>query len=144
MKTSTLTDNRTLKGPCIEFMFAYSDHDMNKMMSLCDEEGEVHFLSLGEAGKGTIGELGKGIWSSLIECFPDIENTVHAATAGGDDIRCQVLISGTQAKDFADIPNKSMRFESNHVFVFHLNEEDKIDRIHIEWDHADLKRQLGA
>ncbi len=146
MNATILTDLRemTLKGPCVDFLFAYADHDMDKMMQLCDTEGEVYFRQLGEQGKGKIGELGKGIWSALIDCFPDIENTVHAATADGEDIRCEVLITGTQAKDFADIPNKGLRFESEHVFVFRLNEENKIDRIRIEWNHADLKRQLGA
>jgi predicted ester cyclase len=90
-------------------------------------------------------ELGKAIWTSLIDCFPDIDNTVDAAIAADDDaVRCQVVIRGTQEKDFADIPNKGKHFDSDHIFIFHLNDSAKIDSIEIEWDHADLKRQLGA
>jgi len=133
------------KSPCIDFMFAYADHDLNKMMSLCDTDGEVWFKSLGEAGRGTIGELGKTIWTMLIDSFPNIENTVHAAIAEEDGtIRCQVLIEGTQAKDFADVPNQGQRFSSDHIFIFRLNEQGLIEQIHIEWNHADFKKQLGA
>jgi|GEM_PF-385421 len=143
--SQTTATQRMLKSPCINFMHAYASHDMDQMMHLCDPNGEVWFKSLGEAGRGKIGELGKAIWSGLIDCFPDIENTVHAAVTDAEGrVRCQVLISGTQAKDFADIPNKGLRFGSDHIFIFHLNEQNKIDRIQIEWDHEDLKRQLGA
>ena len=103
------------------------------------------FLPLGNAGMGKIGELGKAIWGGLIECFPGIDNTVDVALAEDNDmVRCQVVIRGTQAKDFADIKNKGKHFESDHIFIFHLNEESKINDISIQWDHEDLKRQLGS
>ena len=130
------------KGPCIDFMFAYTDHDVEKMLSYCDPQGEVHFKPMGEDGRGTIAELGKNMWTALIDAFPNIESTVHASIADGDKVRCQVLIKGTQAKAFAGIESKGNGFDSDHVFVFQLNEEDKINQIHIEWDHADFERQL--
>lgn len=140
---SPITD--LMKSPCIDFMFAYSDHDMDKMTSLCDTDGEVWFKPMGEAGRGTIGELGRGIWSTLIDAFPNLENTVHAAIAEEDGtIRCQVLIQGKQAKDFADVPTKGQQFSSDHIFIFRLDETNLIDRIHIEWNHEDFKKQLGA
>lgn len=135
----------SLKNVCVEFMFAYQKQNIEKMLSFCDPEGEVYFKPLGQAGKGKIGELGRGIWSMLIDCFPDIDNTVDAAIAEEEEsVRCQVVINGTQAKDFADIPNKGKHFDSDHIFVFHLNTLGKIDRIQVEWDHEDLKKQLGA
>lgn len=135
----------SLKNACVEFMFAYQQHNVEKMLSFCDENGTIDFQSLGEAGKGKIHELGKGIWLALIDCFPDIDNTLDAAVAEDEEtVRCQVVIRGTQKKDFADIPNKGLRFDSDHIFIFHLNEENKIDDIKISWNHDDLKRQLGA
>jgi len=135
----------SLKNACVEFMFAYQQHNVEKMLSFCDENGTIDFQSLGEAGKGKIHELGKGIWLALIDCFPDIDNTLDAAVAEDEEtVRCQVVIRGTQKKDLADIPNKGLRFDSDHIFIFHLNEENKIDDIKISWNHDDLKRQLGA
>ena len=135
----------SLKNACIEFMFAYQQKNVEKMLSFCNPVGIVEFLPLGEGGKGKIGELGKGIWTSLIDCFPDIDNTLDAAIAEDErTVRCQVVIRGTQQKDFADIKSQGKHFDSDHIFVFHLDENNKIDHISIQWDHADFKKQLGA
>ena len=134
----------SLKNACVEFMFAYQQRNVGKMLGFCNPDGEVHFESLGESGRGKIGELGKGIWSGLIDAFPDITNTLDAAIADDDNsVRCQVMISGTQAKDFAGIVNKGKRFDSDHIFIFHLDSDNVIQKIQIQWDHADLQRQLS-
>lgn len=134
----------SLKNACVEFMFSYQQRNVTQMLSFCDPQGEVWFMPLGEAGRGKIGELGKALWTSLIDSFPDIDNTVDATIAeDGESIRCQVVISGTQAKDFAGIENKGKHFDSDHIFIFHLNDENLIDRIHISWDHEDFQRQLS-
>ncbi|MDQ4139063.1 MAG: ester cyclase [Bacteroidota bacterium] len=132
-----------MKNACVHFMFSYQNKDVTRMMSFCDPDGEVYFVPLGEAGRGKIGELGKNLWSLLIDCFPDISNTIDAIVSEGDSVRCQVLITGTQAKDFAGIPNKGKLFNSDHIFIFHLNEKNKIDQIEIQWDHEDFVRQLS-
>jgi hypothetical protein len=135
----------SLKNTCVQFMFAYQQKNLEKMLSFCNLNGTVEFLPLGEAGKGKIGELGKAIWGGLIECFPDIDNTLDAAVAEDDNtVRCQVVIRGTQAKDFADIKSKGLHFESDHIFIFHLNPDNKIDYVKIQWNHEDFKRQLGS
>jgi hypothetical protein len=135
----------SLKNKCVEFMFAYQQKSLSKMLSCCDPNGTVELLPMGEAGKGKIGELGKAIWGTLIESFPDIDNTLDAAVAeDANTVRCQVVIRGTQAKDFADIESKGKAFDSDHIFIFRLNNERKIDFISVEWDHADFKRQLGS
>ncbi|CAN5615593.1 hypothetical protein BH10BAC3_BH10BAC3_38450 [soil metagenome] len=135
----------SLKNACVQFMFAYQQKNVDKMLSFCDTNGEIFFEPLAEGGRGKIGELGKGIWSALIDCFPDIDNTVDASIAEEEgSVRCQVVIRGTQAKDFADIPSKGLHFDSDHIFIFHLNPEQKIDSIKINWDHQDFKRQLGS
>jgi len=135
----------SLKNACVSFMFAYQQRNIDKMLSFCDINGEVFFKPLGEQGKGKIMELGKAIWTSLIDSFPDIDNTVDAAIAeDGDSVRCQVVIRGTQVKDFAGITSKGNHFDSDHIFIFRLNTSGKIDKIEIEWDHEDFKKQLGG
>jgi len=132
-----------MKNSCVQFMFAYQKKDVPLMMSFCDQGGEVYFKPLGENGKGIIGGLGKDLWTLLIECFPDIDNTVDAIVSEGENVRCQVLISGMQAKDFAGIESKGKHFESDHIFIFHLNNKNKIDRVEIEWNHSDFVKQLS-
>ena len=135
----------SFKNACVEFMFAYQQRNVDKMLSFCDPDGDVYFEPLGDAGNGKIYEFGKGIWSALIDSFPDIDNTLDAAVAEDEDsVRCQVVIRGTQSKDFADVPSKGLHFDSDHIFIFHLNDRNKIDDIKISWNHADFKRQLGS
>ena len=135
----------SLKNVCVEFMFAYQKQDVNRMLSFCDPEGTVFFRPLGPDGKGKIYGLGKSLWTALIDSFPDIDNTVDATIAeDGDAIRCQVVISGTQARDFAGITSKGQHFDSDHIFIFHMNAEGKINHIEINWDHADFMKQLGS
>lgn len=144
--TTTIEQQQTLsiKNACVEFMFAYQQKSIDKMMSLCEPDGTVHFTPLGDSGKGKIGELGRAIWTTIIDCFPDIDNTLDAAVAEDDNtIRCQVMIRGTQAKDFAGITSKGKHFDSDHIFIFHVNDENKIDSITVTWDHADFQKQLS-
>ena len=135
----------SLKNACVEFMFAYQQRNVDRMLQSCELNGEVNFLPMGDAGKGSIGELGKAIWTSLIDCFPDIDNTLDAAVAEDDTtVKCQVVIRGTQAKDFAGITSKGLHFDSDHIFIFRINDANKITGITVNWDHADLQKQLGA
>ncbi|WP_336513926.1 hypothetical protein [Pollutibacter soli] len=146
MNTATHLQNElSIKNACIEFMFSYQQKNLQKMLSLCDTDGIVEFVPLGDGGVGKIGELGKAIWGGLMECFPDIDNTLDSAIAEDENtVRCQVVIRGTQVKDFADIKNKGKHFDSDHIFIFRLNENNTINHINISWDHEDFKRQLGS
>jgi predicted ester cyclase len=132
------------KGTCLEFFSAYQDLDIDRMIGLCDPQGEVWFQPLGEAGKGTIGEFGRTLWLALMDCFPDLDNTVDSATTDGDAVVCKVAIFGTQQKDFAGIPSKGLGFNSDHIFIFRFTPEDKIGSLTIHWDHDSFQRQLGA
>ena len=148
MQTTKLTQNLTdlsRQGSAIEFFSAYQEMDIDRMLNLCADHGMVHFTPLGEAGKGKIKEFGKTLWLMLMECFPDLDNTVTSTQADNEgNVTCKVKIFGTQAKDFAGIPSKGLRFDSDHIFIFHFDEENKIDSILISWDHVNFSRQLGS
>ena len=132
----------TWKNICLDFMGAYQDHQIDQMMQLCNQEATVYFESLGEAGRGTVHQLGKSVWSALIESFPDLNNTVHTISMENGKVVCNVSIRGTQHKSFADIPSQGNVFDSGHIFVFSLDENHQIKEITIQWDHEDLVRQL--
>ena len=135
----------SIKNACVEFMFSYQQKNLDKMLSLCNLDGIVEFVPLGKDGVGKIGELGKAIWGGLMECFPDIDNTLDSAVAENENtVRCQVVIRGTQEKDFADIKSEGKHFDSDHIFIFRVNENNQIQHIHITWDHNDFKKQLGS
>jgi len=143
MKTKTTAQQETLdalskKGTCIEFFSAYQDMDVDRMLALCDPQGDIFFEPLGDSGKGKIYESGKGIWSALMESFPDLDNTVRSQTFNEveNTVTSMVAIFGKQEKEFAGLPSKGLRFDSDHIFIFRFNDQSKIDKINIIWDHV--------
>ena len=132
-----------MKDNCVHFMFAYQQKNVEQMLSYCHHDATIYFKAFGDQGKGTISKFGKDIWLALIDSFPDISNTVDAIVSENDTIKCQVLISGTQVKDFAGILNKNNHFDVDHIFIFRLNKNKKIEYIEVDWDHNELIRQLS-
>ena len=128
---------------CIDFMKAYQDQKVDEMIALCDPQSSIWFKPLGDDGKGKVHELGKNLWTALIESFPNIDNTVHSISAEDGKIRCIVSIRGTQQKDFAGIVSKGCTFDSEHIFIFQLDDKQKIQHLDIEWDHTDFVNQLS-
>lgn len=137
-------DALSKKGTCIEFFSAYQDMDIERMLSLCNPEGQIFFEPLGDDGKGKIYEVGKAIWSALMDAFPDLDNTVKSQQYDETQnaVRCSVVIFGKQQKDFAGIPAKGLRFDSDHIFIFRFDDNSKIDHIHINWNHDSFVKQL--
>jgi hypothetical protein len=137
-------DALSKKGTCIEFFSAYQDMDIERMLGLCAPEGQIIFEPLGNDGKGKIKEIGKGIWTALMDCFPDLDNTVKSQRfdENNNTVTCTVAIFGTQQKDFAGIPAKGLRFDSDHIFIFKFDDHSKFDEIHISWDHDNFVKQL--
>ena len=132
------------KGACLAFFSAYDNLDIARMIGLAMPNAEVHFLPLGEDGKGLFWSFGKTVWDSLIESFPDLSNTINSFHTEGEKVRANVTICGTQAKDFLGIKNKGLSFNSDHVFVFEFNENGNIQNMTVDWDHAGLVQQLGG
>jgi predicted ester cyclase len=133
------------QGTAIEFFSAYQEMEIDRMINLCVPSGEVWFIPLGEAGRGTIGEFGRTLWITLMDCFPDLDNTVTSTLVNADgSVTCSVKIFGTQAKDFAGITSKGQRFSSDHIFIFHFTAAGQISQVHIDWDHESFVRQLSA
>lgn len=131
------------KNRSIDFLKAYQEQDVSLMLKSCDRTCQVSFIPLGDNGKGNAHEVGKAIWDSLIECFPDIDNTVHNATYMDDAVHCEVTIRGKQAKDFAGITCKERNFEEDHIFVFKVNDHGLISSIAVDWDHDSFVKQLS-
>ena len=134
----------TRHGACLAFFTAYDDLDTARMIGLAAPNATVHFLPLGNDGHGSFWEFGKSVWDLLIDCFPDLGNTVDSLHTEGDSVRALVTIGGTQAKEFMGLSSKGLSFNSDHVFVFRFNEADQIQDLAINWDHAGFVKQLGG
>lgn len=144
IKTQETLDGLSKKGTCIEFFSAYQDMDIERMLSLCDVNGEVAFVPLGESYQGKIYEVGKAVWSALMDSFPNLDNTVmhQRFDEAANSVTCQVVIFGTQKKEFAGLPAKDNDFDSEHIFIFRFNDEGKIVELNVNWDHDAFVNQL--
>lgn len=133
-----------MKGICIEFFSAYQEKDIDRMLGLCTADGLVYFEPLEELGTGLIHEVGKHIWLNLMDCFPDIDNTVTRLEwiEEGNAVNCRVKIFGTQKKEFLGIPVRGLRFESDHIFIFKFDDQTKVREIRILWNHDQFLHQL--
>lgn len=132
------------KGTCIEFFSAYQDFDLDRMLSLFTPDATIAFEPLGAAGAGKVNEIGKGIWGAVLDCFPDVDNTVKSQVFDekSNTVTCVVVIFGTQAKDFAGISSKGLRFDSEHIFIFRFDDKGKVDGVTINWDFNAFVGQL--
>lgn len=143
-KTTESVTELTCKGTCIAFFSAYQDLDTERMVQLATPEATVWFKPLGQDGKGLFKEFGKAVWHLLMDCFPDLDNTVDTMAVEGDAITCKVVIFGTQQKEFMGLPSKGLRFESDHIFVFRFDDNDQITDLSIDWNHGSFVSQLSG
>jgi steroid delta-isomerase-like uncharacterized protein len=142
---STTTRNVILPAVDVarRFFAAYNHHDVNKMLAECSDDAQLRYVPMGSQGTGKVYEVGKALWSGLIDAFPDL--TVTVPTIFGDDhnVAAEVVIEGTQQKDFLGIPNRGRHYELPHAFLLHVDERGLITSITAYWDNASFYTQLG-
>jgi hypothetical protein len=88
--------------------------------------------------------IGKVIWTTLIDSFPDTTNRITNVTSDDQgNVAAEVMISGTQAKPFGMIGCQRLHYELPHIFLFRVGNQGMIEEVTAYWDSADWQRQLG-
>ena len=139
---------RTVKA----FFEAYRHHDVEGMVDLCRDNAEFSYVPVELWGRqrvvrgdGRVRTIGKVLWTGLIDAFPDLTNEVTSLTADGDgNVAAEVVMSGSQARDWGTIGNRRLHFALSHLFVFHVGDDGLIGRVAAYWDDARLREQLGT
>jgi ketosteroid isomerase-like protein len=134
------------------FFEAYREHDIERMVDLCDDMAgfrsvpfELWRKQRVIRGDGKVCTIGKILWTGLIESFPDLSNEVTKIISGNDGyVAAEIVLSGTQAKHWGSIKSRGRSFHSPHLFVFHINDDEKIDNITSYSDNASVRVQLGS
>lgn len=134
------------------FFDAYRAHDVERMVELCDDQARFRSVPFEICrkqrvvkGTGHVGTIGKLLWTGLINAFPDLTNEVTNIISGRNgQVAAELVISGTQAKDWVPVRTRGRTFRSPHLLVFHVNDLGKIDEITSYSDNAAVRRQLGA
>jgi steroid delta-isomerase-like uncharacterized protein len=125
------------------FFAAYNAHDVKQMLAACTENAQLRYVPMGSEGEGKVRDVGKTIWSGLIDAFPDLKVTTHSVFSDGRNVAAEVMIGGTQQKDFLQIRNQGKHYDLPHAFLLELTESGRIDRITCYWDNASFYLQLG-
>ena len=133
------------------FFEAYRAHDLERMVELCSDNADFHYIPFEVWGRqrvirgdGKVRTIGKALWATLIDAFPDLTNQVTYITTDGEgNVAAEVVISGTQAKPYGTIANQGLHFDLPHVFLFRVGKNGLIEEVTAYWDNADFYHQLG-
>jgi steroid delta-isomerase-like uncharacterized protein len=125
------------------FFTAYNAHQVDKMVSELSEDARLRYVPMGSEGEGQARKLGKTIWSGIIDAFPDLHVTVESLFGDEQHATAEVVIGGTQRKDFMQIPSQGKHYELPHAFLLEINDRGQISAITAYWDNASFFAQLG-
>jgi steroid delta-isomerase-like uncharacterized protein len=133
------------------FFDAYRVHDVERMVELCSDNADFHYIPFEVwarqrviRGDGKVRTIGKALWTTLIDAFPDLTNTVTSIIADDEgNVAAEVVISGTQARPYGTIANQGLHYNLPHVFLFRVAQDGLVEEITGYWDNADFYRQLG-
>ncbi len=134
------------------FFDAYRVHDVEGMVDLCAEGAGFRYVPFEVWGRqrvlygeGQVRTVGKVIWTALIDAFPDLASVVTSLRADEDgNVAAEVVIGGTQARDFGIIGCDGGRYELPHLFLFRVTGDGLIEDIVAYWDNVAWKKQLGC
>jgi steroid delta-isomerase-like uncharacterized protein len=125
------------------FFAAFKDRDVNRMLDECREGAQVRFVPMGDQGTGLIGEVGKKVWSSLFDAFPDLSVTVPTLFGDDRNVAAEAVLEGTQRKDVFGVPSQGRHLELPYAFIFQIDDLGLIASITVYWDNASFYSQLG-
>jgi ketosteroid isomerase-like protein len=134
------------------FFDAYRAHDVERMVDLCTDNAGFRYVPFEVWGRqrvlygeGKVRTVGKVIWTTLIDAFPDLANVVTSLRADGEgNVAAEVGIGGTQAKAFGIVASTGGQYQLPHLFLFSVTGDGLIDDIVAYWDDVGWKKQLGC
>ena len=134
-----------------KFFDRYRAHDVNGMADLCSINAGFSYVPVEMWGKqrvlradGTVGTIGKPLWTGLVTAFPDLTNTVHTVAANDDgDVVAEVDIEGTQQLAWGLVTPAGRDYREPHLFIFQVGTDLLIDSITAYWNDAGISQQLG-
>src|ERR1700676_4593476 len=144
--TATATQAKSSTTPIDvprSFFATYNAHDVERMVAACSEDAELPYVPMGSQGRGKARGLGKSIWSGLIDLFPGLGLKGQSIFGDEPNVAAEVVIGGTQQKDFLQIRSQGRHYDLPHAFLLQTNDRNLITRITCYWDNASFYLQLG-
>ena len=141
----------TAAEAAIAFIDAYRAHDVDRMADLCADDAGFHYVPYEVEGRqrvirgdGNAHVIGKMLWASIIDAFPDLGFDVGSVTADEDgNVAMEGVLKGTQARIFGPFGSIGSQFDLPHLFIFRVNGAGLIEDLSAYWDMAHWYQQLG-
>lgn len=94
------------------FFDAYRAHDLERLVELCSDNADFHYIPFEVWGRqrvirgdGKVRTIGKALWTTLIDAFPDLTNEVTSVTADeGGNVAAEVVIPAPRPNPTARLP----------------------------------------
>jgi steroid delta-isomerase-like uncharacterized protein len=133
---TTINLERTLD----EWATGWSTQDIERVISLCTDDGLYEDVPLGVAnhGKDELRAFGQQVFNA----FPDFKIELTTHVAGGDWAMLEWTMSGTHQGDLPGMPATGKSFSVRGATALQLD-EGRISRNSDYWDMATLLAQLG-
>src|SRR5258708_14558382 len=108
------------------FFDAYRVHDLERMVELCSDNADFHYIPFEVWGRqrvirgdGKVRTIGKALWATLIDAFPDLTNEVTSIIADEEaNVAAEVVISGTHAQPFRTIAHQDLHHHLPNILLF--------------------------
>ena len=98
--------------------------------------------AMGDAGQQHDAHAVREMWIAVLRAFPDFHIEHGPLLHGDDHVFVEIMMSGTQAEDFAGIPSTGRAFETRVACLYGF-EHDELVRERVYMDFADITRQLA-
>lgn len=146
-----ITSSESASATAIAWVDAYRAHDPERMTELCADDAGFHYVPYEVTGRqrvvrgdGNAHAIGRTLWASMIDAFPDLGFDVRSVTADHEgNVAMEVVVQGTQARVFGPFGSIGGHFDLPHLFIFKVNADGLIEDLSAYWDMAHWYEQLG-
>jgi steroid delta-isomerase-like uncharacterized protein len=139
----TRTSRETREATVREHIDAENRHEPDAVVATFSPVKAAYDIpAMGDAGQQPDAEAVRQMWVGVLGAFPDFHIDAGPLLHGDDHVFVEIMMSGTQAEDFAGIPATGRSFATRVACLYEF-EEDELVRERVYMDFADITRQLA-
>ena len=125
------------------FLHRVSTGMIDSALALVDSNASADLTPL--KLRGPASEVMRRYVIDLAKAFPELRLRIRSLFVGVDGtVVAEVTIEGTQAAELWGIPSRGRVLELDQVWLLHVDENVKMDRVGAYWCQYQLCKMLGA
>jgi predicted ester cyclase len=143
MRVNTPTIQHEARTIAEAFLSRVSAGTIDSALALVDANASADLTPL--KLRGPASEVLRRYGLDLAEAFPDLKLQIRGLFVGLDrTVVAEVTIQGVQTAELWGIPSRGRVLELEQVWLLHLEENMRMDRIGAYWCQYQLCKMLGA